>query len=220
MDASGMRSPTQSVLLVILSVSIAAAGCLKWPTQAQDGENTSVVPSEPEWMPGDWWRYQASNGITYVYTYEAKETKEGHEAYRVRINLSQPDEHGTQQYTYWYAVGNMGSVAWDQAPVYVKHDCPAGAWFPLDQRVEDDCGMTWYYHGSFLERYNEKNAKVPIGWEWLSLPAGQFRTYRFHLQDRNTNETVSTHWYSGEVENLVQSIGNDGVTYRLLDWGE
>lgn len=173
----------------------------------------------PAWVGGQWWEYHGSDGIAYVYSFEAKELKERHETLSVRINLSELDERGTRQYVNWYAASNLGIVAGEQGPIHIGHDCPAGAWFPLEQHVEDDCGTTRYCHGNFLERYDEKSAKIPTGWENLSVPAGRLESYKFYLQDRASNRTYSTRWYCPQVQNRVQWIGDDGITYRLVAWG-
>lgn len=210
--------PTR-IAVAIVAVFAGLSGCTSW-TAPDDGDAMPSDTGPPKLSPGIWWRYEGSDGRTYTHRYDGLDKVAGVETYRIQVDLSQPDDNGQDHYTFWYATGNFGFMAYRAGPFYAETDCPKGAWFPLDQTIEDDCDTTLYNNGAVVARYDDRTTKTPHGWEHVVTGAGTFHAYRMEFYDHSTNETANTWWYAPEISYRVKMIGTDGTTSTLAAWGK
>lgn len=204
-----------ALILVLLAETL--GGCLGGPAP-ESAPDASPIPTPPSWSPGDWWQYRDSDGITYTYTYGARETKEGFDAYRVRIDRSEPDELDFDQYTMWYSAPNMGLVASQKGGFYGKFECSLDDWFPLNHSFERSCNMTTS-HGGFSQTSKQTSVKTATGWDEVSVPAGTFYAFTFEFRSQSSDNRPAKSWYSADVKNLVQYTITDGAIHRLVAFG-
>lgn len=202
---------------LLVALVMMASGCLLRPGE-KDGGNADTW-SVPVWEPGDWWQYSGSDGITYTHRVEGRETKQGFEVFRVRVNLSHADGTGAVYYIHWYETNSLGWVAAQQGEFTYVGDCINEPWFPLQERIDWRCNATLSHQSGPIETYRENWTKVPLGWDNVTVPAGTFQVFKMDFVDNNEGRTTGTSWYSAKVRNRVQEEAEDDLVSRLVAWG-
>lgn len=221
MTAGGYEHGAAATVRTASAVAvIVLSGCFSVGDDEVTGPTEPRDDKAPEWKPGQWWRYDGSDGNTYTYRVEGSETKEGFDTYRVSVQLRQPDGFGVARYDYWYDIARLGQVAAQRGEVYGKFDCAYAAWFPLENTDAQPCTITMYRYGGFLSQRNASWSKSLVAVEDVEVSAGKFLAHKLVFNDVARGGTLGTAWYSAAVEGLVKEEGSDGITYRLEAWGK
>ncbi len=179
------------------------------------GSPIESVPS-PSWAIGQWWLYTGSDGFTYLQIVEAREEKNGVEAYRVRESLSGANDAGQSSYVLWFDARHKGFVAAEMESVWVKTKCNSGQFVPLrNEQLICTTSMTHYPEETY--RYE----KTIIGWTNVSTSRGVFPAVEIELREIGSTERDArriSYVPAAEILHTTNTVTSRTLT--LQDWGD
>lgn len=160
-----------------------------------------VVPSSPEWRPGDRWLYDwkagADSGSKTVEVIELKEIN------RVRYYVTRIGE-----LDHYFTMGMEYAASTVSGKVRARM-VPPQPWFTWPLEV----GRRWTYQGFFEDQEGRKpstDSFAVVAAELVEVPAGRFSTLK--VVREGTSRDSDEYWYASEVHFYVKWVGRRGDT--------